>query len=177
MVEVVEKKGDMQQSQGLKIVMTGVSGCGKSLMGSKLAERLAIPFFDGDDFHSDANIQKMQTGTPLTDADRAGWLTCLNRLLGEHRSMVLACSALKPEYREQLKAGGNDLVFVYLKGDFDTIWARHQARAGHYFNGQEMLKSQFDALQPPSEDEAIVMDIRLSPEVLLAQLCEQLGKR
>lgn len=156
----------------MKIIMSGVSGSGKSLMGAKLAERLNVKFFDGDDFHPQSNVEKMQQGIPLTDDDRQGWLEDLNQLLQSNSGAVLACSALKPKYRQLLKDGVDDLVFVYLKGDFETIWQRHQAREGHYFNGKEMLKSQFDALEPPAEDEAIIIDIDQSPDAMLAQLCE-----
>ncbi|GAB3488072.1 gluconokinase [Marinomonas epiphytica] len=142
-----------------KIVVLGVSGSGKSSIGQRIADALNLDFYDGDDFHSQANIDKMSSGTPLNDDDRQGWLITLNHLLKEKDNAVLACSGLKPEYRSALREGVDDLTMVYLKGSFETIWQRHQQRNSHYFNGREMLESQFATLIEPSEDEAIVVDI------------------
>ena len=112
-----------------KIIVMGVSGCGKSLIGTRLAERLQVPFFDADDFHSPANVAKMASGVPLTDSDRSGWLDDLAELVqGEQGGLVLACSALKRAYRDRLRSGNPSLQFVYLKGDMETIWSRHSSR-------------------------------------------------
>ena len=148
-----------------KIIVMGVSGCGKSSMGQKIAAYFGFPFFDGDDYHSEANVEKMRQGIPLTDEDRFGWLKTLNGILKEHPTAVVACSGLKPEYREILRHDVNDLGIIYLQGDFDTIWQRHQKRDGHYFNGKEMLESQFDTLvEPKDEADVITVDIRQSIE-------------
>lgn len=161
----------------MQIVVTGVSGSGKSTVCEHLANRLNYPYFDGDDFHPQENIDKMSTGTPLNDQDRQGWLATLNQLLQDNKQAVLACSALKPEYRQCLKQGNPDLVFVYLKGDFETIWQRHQQRNDHYFAGKEMLESQFSALVEPSPTEAIIIDIKHSVEDIVEKIAEQIVEK
>ncbi|MBR9883291.1 MAG: gluconate kinase, partial [Oceanospirillales bacterium] len=118
-----------------KFIVMGVSGCGKSLIGSLLAKRLSLPFFDGDDYHPIENVEKMRQGMPLNDDDRYGWLQTLNQLINREEGLVVACSSLKPQYRAQLRAG-NNAQLIYLKGDIETIWARHNRREGHYFNGR-----------------------------------------
>ncbi|BDR16074.1 gluconokinase [Vibrio sp. STUT-A11] len=153
-----------------KYVVMGVSGCGKSSIGNSLAKSLNIPFFDGDDYHPAENVEKMRNGIPLTDEDRKEWLLTLNALIQEQDNLVLACSALKPEYREALKVGCNDLTFCYLKGDFDTIWSRLKAREDHYFQGSAMLESQFSTLVEPSEQEAIYIDINQPPEKVVEDI-------
>jgi gluconokinase len=144
------------------IIIMGVSGCGKTIIGQALAERLGYVFYDGDDFHPPENVAKMASGTPLDDTDRTPWLARLNALLHEHlergEGAVLACSALKRHYREQLRAGNEGVLFVYLQGDFALIWERMQARPHHYMKAA-MLQSQFDALEPPSPDEAITIPV------------------
>lgn len=154
-----------------KIIVMGVSGCGKSLVGSRLAEALGVPFFDADTYHSQANVEKMASGIPLTDADRAGWLATLADLVRQQTGgLVLACSALKRAYRDRLRADNADLRIVYLSGDFQTIWSRHARRRDHYFNGQAMLESQFQLLEEPEPDEAaIAVDVTASPEVIVGQ--------
>ncbi len=158
-----------------KIIVMGVSGCGKSLIGSTLATALGLRFFDGDDFHSPDNVRKMSEGVPLNDEDRAEWLARLNQLLRDAPNAVLACSALKPEYRRQLRAGIDGLEIVYLQGDFDTIWNRHQQRADHYFNGRAMLESQFATLVEPEQDEALFIDIRQSQHEVLQDILTRLS--
>ncbi|WP_082242599.1 gluconokinase, partial [Vibrio coralliirubri] len=109
-----------------KILVMGVSGCGKSLIGSRIAQALDLQFFDGDDFHPQSNVEKMRQGIPLTDEDRQGWLGTLNKQYIEQPSSVIACSALKPQYRDILRKNNEGLVIVYLQGSFDTIWNRHK---------------------------------------------------
>ncbi len=157
-----------------KVIVMGVSGCGKSLIGQGIAQHFGFRFYDGDDFHPPANIQKMQTGIPLTDEDRLTWLLTLNTLLRDNKNMVLACSALTPAYRAILHEGINDLQFVYLKGNYDLIWSRLRERKDHYFNGQTMLKSQFATLIEPTDNEAIVIDINAPVAQVLATAVDAL---
>lgn len=141
----------------------GVSGCGKSSVGRLLAEELGWDFYDADDFHPQANVEKMAQGTALNDSDRAPWLASLNELISTSlkvdRPGVLACSALKERYRQQLMAGNDGVQLVYLKGSYDLIWSRMAARADHFMK-PHMLKSQFETLEEPVN--AITVDVSLS---------------
>lgn len=157
-----------------KIVVMGVSGCGKSSVGKHLADQLQLTFFDGDDYHSSENVSKMSQGIALTDQDRYSWLKTLGELLNQNSNVVLACSALTSEYRVILKKNNPDLLFIYLKGDFDTIWKRHSQRENHYFRGKEMLESQFDTLQEPTKNEAVMIDIRQSVNDIVADILKKL---
>ncbi|MBT8313791.1 MAG: gluconokinase [Maribacter sp.] len=151
-------------------IIMGVSGCGKSTVGKLLATKLNIPFFDGDDYHPKANVQKMANGFPLNDTDRKGWLQKLNELAIDHKNegAVIACSALKEKYRTQLKQGLiNQMVFVYLHGTFDQIYARLKARKDHYMP-VKLLKSQFDTLEVPKN--SIQISILKSPEDIVYQI-------
>lgn len=140
----------------------GVSGAGKTTIGQALAERLEIPFYDGDDFHPPQNVAKMAAGEPLQDADRRPWLAKLHELIAtlsrQERAAVVACSALKRTYRRQLARGVPGVIFVFLQGSFDLIEARMRARDEH-FMGPQMLQSQFEALEPPGADEAITVNV------------------
>lgn len=157
-----------------KIIVLGVSGSGKSLIGQRIADALNLNFYDGDDFHSQANIDKMSNGTPLNDDDRKDWFITLNRLLKEKDTAVVACSGLKPEYRATLREGVDNLIMVYLKGSFETIWQRHQKRDSHYFNGRDMLESQFTILVEPTEEEAIIIDIAQEVDKVVQDALSQL---
>lgn len=157
-----------------KIIVMGVSGCGKSVIAEKIAKFFDIPYFDGDDFHSNENIEKMRNGIPLDDEDRRSWLLTLNNLVTENDALVLACSALTPTYRKQLSAGNSNVKFVYLKGSIDLIWSRLKGREGHYFSGKDMLKSQFNTLVEPAKDEAISVEIDQSLEHVLKEAIEGL---
>jgi len=141
----------------------GVSGCGKSSVGRLLAEELGWDFYDADDFHPQANVEKMAQGIALDDSDRAPWLASLNNLISTSlkadRPGVLACSALKERYRQRLMAGNDGVQLVYLKGSYDLIWSRMAARADHFMKPQ-MLKSQFETLEEPVN--AITVDVSLS---------------
>jgi gluconokinase len=143
------------------VVVMGVSGCGKTTIGRALADAMAWPFLDADDFHPEANVAKMRTGTPLTDDDRWPWLDRLTAdmtaINARGASAVLGCSALRQAYRDRLARAG-DVRIVYLKGDRATIEPRLAARAGHYMP-PSLLTSQFAALEEPAN--AIVVDIRL----------------
>lgn len=145
------------------ILVTGVSGSGKSSVGWALAQRLGYAFHDGDDFHPPANVLKMQRGQPLTDADRAPWLAAIHDFLlaalATH-SVVMACSALKADYRRTLAEGipADQLRWVHLQGDFDVIAARMRQREGH-FMPPALLQSQFDAYEQPTS--GLIVDVAL----------------
>lgn len=145
----------------------GVSGSGKSLIGSRIAEALGLAFRDADDFHTPDNIRKMTAGIPLNDNDRAGWLQELSRLLKEQSELVLACSALKADYRQRLRDAAPDVTFLYLHGDFDTIWTRLSQREDHYFHGRDMLRNQFEQLEAPDPNEAIAVSIDQSVDAVV----------
>jgi gluconokinase len=149
------------------VVLMGVSGSGKTTVGQLLAERLGWPLLDADDFHPPGNIEKMRSGIPLTDEDRWPWLDRLNGLLREKdsngESTLLACSALKQNYRARLTAGIKDPRWVYLKGSFELIDARLKARKGHYMKAG-LLKSQFATLEEPLD--AITTEIGTTPEAV-----------
>lgn len=144
------------------IVITGVSGSGKTSVGLALAQRWGYVFRDGDDFHPPANVQKMRSGQPLTDADRAPWLAAIHDFLlaaVETQSVVVACSALKACYRDALAAGipSDQLFWVHLHGDFDVILSRMQRRQGHFMPAA-LLQSQFDAYEPPTTGLLVEVD-------------------
>jgi gluconokinase len=158
----------------------GVSGSGKTTMGERLAQRLGWPFEEGDALHPPANIAKMASGQPLTDADRAPWLdrvaAWISGRLAAGGSGVIACSALKRAYRERLAAGLQAQVrFVYLKGAFDLIAGRVERRRGH-FMPPSLLASQFADLEEPAPEEAaIVVDISEPPEAQIDAVMAALG--
>ena len=142
------------------IIVMGVSGSGKTSVGRSLADHFGWDFYDADAFHPPENIAKMANGIPLDDADRVPWLAALHHLIAsslkEDRPGVLACSALKERYRQQLLDGNQGVQLIYLKGSYDLIWSRMEKRTDHYMKPQ-MLKSQFDALEEPVN--ALTIDI------------------
>ena len=154
-------------------ILMGVSGCGKTTLGTQLAARLGWDFIDSDEFHSPADVAKMSRGIPLDDRDRAPWLASLHDLISERLKQdlpgVLACSALKERYRQVLLAGNDQVGIVYLKGSYDLIHARMAARPGHYMKAS-MLQSQFAALEEPLD--ALIVDISLPVEDCLAVILE-----
>jgi gluconokinase len=161
------------------VVVMGVSGCGKTVVGTALARALGWPFLDGDDFHPPANVAKMASGSPLDDADRWPWLDRLSRemgtILARGGNAVLACSALKNAYRDRLAAcakAPTDVRFVHLKADFDTIAARLAARR-HRYMPAALLASQFATLEEPAD--AIVIDASMTVADEVACISERLA--
>ncbi len=154
------------------IVLMGVSGSGKTTVGRQLAAALGWTFADADDYHPEANRQKMSAGVALSDEDRAPWLARLRVLIESHLAraapLVLASSALKARYRMQLQAEPQ-VQLVYLRGTFETIRRRIEARQGH-FMPPALLRSQFDALEEPSPSEALVVSIELTPTDIVAAI-------
>jgi gluconokinase len=153
----------------MKIVVMGVSGSGKTTVGTALARRLGVPFLDADDFHPRENIAKMAAGVPLDDADREPWLTALNRELHSYPAVVLACSALKSSYREAL-AADTEVTFVWLSVDRATIRDRFTNRSGHFMNAG-LIDSQFAALEVPNA--ALMIDGTLPVEEILEQILKR----
>lgn len=160
------------------VVVMGVSGCGKSTFGRLLAERLSATFIDADDFHSPANVARMQAGIPLTDADRAPWLAALSARLAAAQAageqVVLACSALKRAYRDKLREGAPALALVHLTGSPALLAERLNARREHYMS-PALLASQLATLEAPGVDErAITLDVAHSPKLLIDEVVERL---
>ncbi|WP_257710608.1 decarboxylating NADP(+)-dependent phosphogluconate dehydrogenase [Gramella sp. MT6] len=157
-------------------ILMGVSGVGKTTLGMMLAEELSVPFYDADNFHSASNKEKMQNGIPLTDLDREGWLGKMSSLIPEWQSSnggVLACSALKEKYRNQLAGGiDKDLEWIFLFEDFSIIADRISKRKLHFFN-PDLLKSQYDTLEPP--DYGIHIKVENSPEESLKEILQKLN--
>ncbi|XP_022613475.1 probable gluconokinase [Seriola dumerili] len=165
-------------------IVMGVSGCGKSSLGAFLSEKLGWPLYEGDDFHPQENVEKMARGEPLTDKDRLPWLLKLHEVIQRERcsgsDAVVVCSALKCLYRQILLYGSKaltfssspdqeilppiaaDVFFLFLHGDYDLIHQRMMSRRGHYMKA-DLLRSQFDVLEPPLEGENVLsLDIRRS---------------
>ncbi len=160
------------------VLVMGVSGSGKSTIGTALAQALGADFLEADAFHSAASIAKMTRGVPLDDADRWPWLdaiaAALDLSVAKNRSAVLACSALKKSYRERLlPAGRRGGHIVFLKGDPRLISERFSGRTGHYMP-PTLLPSQFAALEPPAD--AIIIDIAREPTVILEEILAALAK-
>lgn len=137
------------------IAVMGVSGSGKTTVGAALAQRLRVPFADADDFHPQANIDKMSAGIPLDDADRAPWLAALGAWLATHAADggVLSCSALKRDYRDTLRAAAPTTLFVHLAGDQEVVRRRVAGRPGHFMPAS-LVATQFATLEPLGPDES-----------------------
>ena len=152
---------------GPSLVVMGVAGCGKSSLGQVCARALALPLLEGDDFHSEANVAKMRSGTPLSDDDRAAWLDTLAAQLQAHpQGVVLTCSALKQRYRERLRAAAPGLRFVFLDLTQEQARERVAARPAHLFP-VSLVASQFAALEDPRQEPGV---LRLDAAEPLAQL-------
>jgi carbohydrate kinase (thermoresistant glucokinase family) len=155
------------------IVVIGVAGSGKTTVGTMLADSMKCPFLEGDSLHSKENIAKMSHGIPLTDSDRGPWLSAIHaRILdyAERGDLVVACSALKQEYRRAL-AKGIPITWVYLKGSPALIRSRLKHRPSHFMK-VDMLASQFEALEEPSD--ALVGDVSAPPSAIVEHILSQL---
>jgi gluconokinase len=157
------------------MIVMGVTGAGKTTVGRLLASELNWDFADADDFHPVVNVEKMRRGIALSDDDRGPWLerlrSAITRWIGEGKNVVLACSALKRSYRQQLAVGA-EVRFVYLKGSSQLIAERLRARAGH-FAGEAILAGQFADLEEPQD--AVKVEIGPAPEQIVRQIRERLG--
>ena len=160
------------------LIVMGVATCGKSTLGALLARRFGWDFIDGDDLHPAANVAKMRNGTPLNDQDRQPWLEKIAATLeawrAKNKSGVIACSALHLDYRNIIRAGREDVVFAYLRGDQELFAQRIAARQGHFMPPQ-LLASQFATLEEPKPSEhAIILDAALPPEQLAEVVAQAL---
>jgi gluconokinase len=160
------------------VIIFGVSGAGKTTIGELLARQLGQHFYEADDFHSQANIEKMHRGIPLTDEDRWPWLERLRELIersvAANESAVLACSALKRAYRECLRVN-NQVKFVFLRGDCALVEEQVRRRHGHFVN-PALLQSQFDDLEEPKPDEdTLTIELGRTPRELVGEIKAKLN--
>lgn len=160
----------------VSLVVMGVSGCGKSHVGAALAAELGLPLIEGDEFHSDANRERMREGVPLTDAHRADWLDQLGaQLQSRVGGAVLTCSALKARYRERLRAASPGLRFVWLDLPNAAAAARVAQRADHFFPSK-LVATQFAALEPPLGEPGVLrVDAQLPPAAITSQVAAWLA--
>jgi len=160
-----------------RLVIMGVSGAGKTTVGQALAAALDVPFVDGDDLQPAASVRKMAAGTPLTDADRAPWLARVGEVLAGAQGIVLACSALRRPYRDAIRAGAPDAVFVQLDVDPGELQARMRTRRHHYMPAS-LLPSQLAALEPLQPDEpGVIVDAAGPPAEVVARVRAALASR
>jgi gluconokinase len=155
-------------------VVMGVSGCGKTVIGSLFARALGVDFVEGDTYHSAANIEKMSAAIPLTDRDREGWLHAIGKRIRRAKDsgegVVVSCSALKRAYRDIIREEAGAVGFVFLRGQRALIARRLAGRRDHYMPAA-LLDSQFEALEEPSSDEDVwVVDIDASTDAIVASL-------
>jgi carbohydrate kinase (thermoresistant glucokinase family) len=165
--------------EAVRVVVMGVSGCGKSTVGERLAERTGWPFLDADRLHPATNVAKMARGEPLTDSDRWPWLDLVATWIAARRaaaeSGIIGCSALKRSYRDRLRGADPDLRVAYLSGDRGILLERLVHRHGHFFPTQ-LLDSQLADLEPPAADERpIIVQIGQSPDAVVDAILAGLG--
>ncbi len=166
----------MSNHKGYIYYVMGVSGTGKSTIGKMLSKKLCLPFFDSDDYHPQANINKMANGVPLNDDDRYDWLLKLNILAHKNttKGAVIVCSALKKSYRNLLTKELDKFYFIYLEGSFDLILNRINAREGHFMTAS-LLKSQFNTLEKPIANKHLIsISITNTPDEIINKIEEQL---
>lgn len=161
------------------IIILGVSGAGKTTVGKLLARELSWHFLEADDFHPEANIEKMRSGHPLTDEDRWPWLERLRqqieRSLAVGEDAVLACSALKRAYRDRLRVS-DEVKFVFLRGDYALVAKQLRSRRGHFMNSA-LLQSQFNDLEKPEPDEnALTIELGRTPEETVGEIRAKLNQ-
>lgn len=162
------------------IIVMGVSGSGKTTVGEGIAEKLGIPFIDGDSLHPAANVEKMRAGIPLTDEDRMPWLHRIGEELEKGRreghATVIACSALKRSYRDLLKKYDCGPVFVYLHGSREVIAERMSHRKGHYMP-TSLLDSQLATLEEPTADERVIPEnLETPPRLIIDDAIDRIRK-
>lgn len=162
----------------LVLIFMGVAGSGKTTVGKLFAQKTGAVFYEGDHFHSPANIAKMRRGVPLTDDDRESWLRALREVivaaLARNELAAMTCSALKEKYREQLQGGDARVQFVFLNGPQKLIEGRLENRVGHYMP-PTLLGSQFAILEPPTD--ALTFSVEKSPEEIVAELIQILNRK
>ncbi|PDT17725.1 gluconokinase [Rhizobium sp. J15] len=163
----------------LAIIVMGVSGCGKSSVGERIAGQYGLPFLEGDQLHPARNVAKMAEGIPLTDGDRLPWLDRIGEEIKTaqkaSQGLVISCSALKRSYRDRLRqAAGGSLAFVFLEGTRDLLLSRMQARQGHFMPAS-LLDSQLQTLEPPTGEPGVVtVTIDMALDDMVALACEEL---
>jgi len=165
----------------MRVVIMGVTGCGKSTVARAVAQNLGVPWRDADDFHPEANVAKMTAGIALTDADRWPWLARVGEWLGGEPDAVVACSALAVRYRDALRRAAPGCVFVHLAAPQEVLTervARRLAQEGH-FAGPDLLDSQYATLEPLRGDEAgVTLDVtHEDAATVAARACEWLASR
>ncbi|APV51687.1 gluconate kinase [Betaproteobacteria bacterium GR16-43] len=158
----------------------GVSGSGKTTVGTLLAQRLGWPFADADAFHPPENVAKMRAGIPLTDEDRWPWLDAMAAWIDQARTGgkcgVVACSALKRRYRDRIIGARDDVRLVYLEGSYEVI-ARRMAERPHHYMPVSLLRSQFEALEPPAPEEGpLVMPVAAPPGEIIERIVATLQR-
>ena len=156
----------------------GVSGCGKTLIGKKLAKKLAYQFIEGDDYHSLENKKKMESGQALDDMDREGWLASLEECLSEsEQSVVLSCSALKRKYRKILNRNPYNTIFIHLDVTKNTLEDRLNVRKGHFFN-PALLQDQLNTLEGlDSSENGFSVNSDQNPEKIIADILSKLNDK
>lgn len=161
-----------KRSNPQAIILMGVSGCGKTTFGKLLKRELGFEFTDGDDLHSPANVAKMASGQPLDDDDRGPWLESIcqhiNEQLDKKKSVAVACSALKKSYRDQLRKLSVPPTFIHLVAGIKPIARRQAGRAGRHYMPPELMQSQYEALEPTT-DESDVVEVSVELPMLEAE--------